>query len=129
MDPYGSGEGKEINAFHEYIKIKSSIDMSNKEYFNKMTSLLKENIDLSQVIYDNMGKGEGATKYKKQGLLSKVINIAPSTNFIKLFETEPKLNIDNTNLNIDNTNYKRKNSDSDESQMDIDVCNLYSENV
>ena len=129
MDPYGSGEGKEINAFHEYIKIKSSIDMSNKEHFNKMTSLLKENIDLSQVIYDNMGKGEGATKYKKQGLLSKVINIAPSTNFIKLFETEPKLNIDNTKLNIDNTNYKRKNSDSDESQMDIDVCNLYSENV
>ena len=128
MDPYGSGEGKEINAFHEYIKIKSSIDISNKEYFNKLTSLLKENIELSHVIYDNIGKGEGATKYKKHGLLSKVSNIMllPPTNFIKLFETETK---DDTKLNIDNTNYKRKNSDSDESQMDIDVCNLYSENV
>jgi len=132
MDPYGSGEGKEINAFHEYIKIKSSIDISNKEYFNKMSALLKENIDLSHVIYDNMGKGEGVTKYKKHGLLSKVSNImiSPPSNFIKLFETETKgdtkLNIDNSNYNY---NYKRKNSDSDESQMDIDVCNLYSENV
>ena len=130
MDPYGSGEGKEINAFHEYIKIKSSIDISNKEYFNKMSALLKENIDLSHVIYDNMGKGEGATKYKKHGLLSKVSNImiSPPSNFIKLFETETK---EDTKLNIDNTNYnyKRKTSDSDESQMDIDVCNLYSENV
>jgi hypothetical protein len=128
MDPYGSGEGKEINAFHEYIKIKSSIDISNKEYFNKLTSLLKENIELSQVIYDNMGKGEDAPKHKKHGLLSKVSNIMllPPTNFIKLFETDTK---DATKLNIDNTNYKRKNSDSDESQMDIDVCNLYSENV
>ena len=128
MDPYGSGEGKEINAFHEYIKIKSSIDISNKEYFNKLTSLLKENIELSHVIHDNMGKGEGATKYKKRGLLSKVSNImiSPPANFIKLFETEPK---DATKINIEDTNYKRKNSDSDESQMDIDVCNLYSDNV
>ena len=128
MDPYGSGEGKEINAFHEYIKIKSSIDISNKEYFNKLTSLLKENIELSHVIHDNMGKGEGVTKYKKHGLLSKVSNImiSPPANFIKLFETEPK---DATKINIEDTNYKRKNSDSDESQMDIDVCNLYSDNV
>ena len=64
MDPYGSGEEKEINAFHEYKKIKATIDISNKEYFDKTNMLLRENIELSQTIYDNMEKGEGSKKYK-----------------------------------------------------------------
>ena len=121
MDPYGSGEGKEINSFHEYTKIKATIDMSNKESFKKVNLLLKENKDLSQAIYDNMEKGEGNTKYKKHGLLSKVSNImiTPPTNFIKLFETDNK----DLKINIEDNNFKRKNSDSDESQMDIDVFN------
>ena len=88
----------------------------------KMTQseLLKENIELSQDIYDNMEKGDGATKHKKRGLLSKVSNImiVPPTNFIKLFETENK----DLKINIEDNIFKRKNSDSDESQMDIDVC-------
>jgi len=121
MDPYGSGEGKEINAFHEYTKIKNSIDISNKEYFEKINLLLKENIELSQVIYDNMEKGEGNTKYKKHGLLSK----SKSMNFVKLFGSEDKDNDTNIKLNIqDNYNCEIKSYDSDESQMDIDVCNL-----
>ena len=120
MDPYGSGEGKEIKSFHEYTKIKANIDMSNKESFKKVNLLLKENIELSQDIYDNMEKGDGATKHKKRGLLSKVSNImiVPPTNFIKLFETENK----DLKINIEDNIFKRKNSDSDESQMDIDVC-------
>ena len=123
MDPYGSGEGKEINAFHEYTKIKNSIDISNKEYFEKMNLLLRENIELSQVIYDNMEKGEGNTKYKKHTLLSKV----KSMNFVKLFGNEN--NDTNIKINIeDNDKYERKSYDSDESQMDIDVYNLDSFN-
>jgi hypothetical protein len=122
MDPYGSGEGKEINAFHEYSKIKENIDISNKEHFDKINILLKENIELSHTIYDNMEKGEGNIKHKKHSLLSRV----KSMNFIKLFGNEDKESNIKINIGDDdykNNNYDRKNSDSDESQMDIDICN------
>jgi hypothetical protein len=122
MDPYGNGEGKEINAFHEYTKIKENIDISNKKYFDKMNILLRENIELSQTIYDNMEKGEGNPKHKKHRLLSNV----KSLNFIKLFGNDDKennINFDIVDEDSNNTVYERKNSDSDESQMDIDICN------
>lgn len=45
--------------------------------------------------------------------------ITPPANFIKLFETDNK----DLKINIEDNNFKRKNSDSDESQMDIDVFN------
>jgi len=160
MDPYGSGEGKDIQAFNEYNKLKKTIEYSNKQFFDKTNKLIKENIDLSQYIYDKLERGE---KLKINLEPEKGYNFMP--NVVKLFglnskndENNANMNNTNTNTNISNKNnnntntnsannlqifyddiddtqntehnnnnmihFRRKNSDSDESQMDLDVKNI-----
>ena len=156
MDPYGSGEGKDIQAFHEYNKLKKTIEYSNKQFFDKTNKLIKENIDLSHYIYDKLERGEKLkinleteTGYNFMPNVVKLFGLNSKTDEININGTNTNTNT-NTNKNNNNANsannlqifyddiedtsntefnenmlkFRRKNSDSDESQMDLDVKNI-----
>jgi hypothetical protein len=118
MYPYDSKDGKEIKTTDEYDKIKKEIEKSNQEYFYKTNKLIKKNIELSNNIYDKMEKG---IKMKERA--SGKLNLHSLNNVIKLFGFENK--DENLKINYEDIEhrYNSKNSDSDESQMDMDVCN------
>jgi hypothetical protein len=141
MDPYGSGEGKEINAFHEYTKIKESIDSSNRDFFYKTNKLLEKIIQLSVNIQNKIDHPNNSTNHDNKNI-QKYIQKIPSllrkgsANVIKLFGNEHEYEHKHEDENTTTINHKQLNhkqlyhthsksytrsSDSSESQMDIDV--------
>jgi hypothetical protein len=114
MNPYGDSgnKKKQMDIDDYYDKIKDDINETNRLHFKKMNKLMKENIELTQDIYDKMEKG---VIYKDNVALSNY-NIIP--NVIKLFGNGRNVN----SIDIDNNNFIRHNSDSSMSEMDTSVC-------
>jgi hypothetical protein len=89
----------------------------------KTKSLLKDNICLTEQLYDKLESGE----LKKEDLKEKTITLKKFPNIIKLFESKPKLDINNIKLmaeeinDSDNDEKKSKHSNSSNSLMDFDV--------
>jgi hypothetical protein len=124
MYPYASSDGKEIKTSNEYDKIKKEIDRSNQEYFDKTNKLIKRNIELSNYIYDKMEKG---LNYKES--TSDKLNLNTIHNVVKLFGFDQKDEIMKINYEDIEHRISSHNSDSDESQMDMDVIQNINDNV
>jgi len=116
MYPYASTDGKEIKSSNEYDKIKKEIDRSNQEYFDKTNKLIRRNIELSNHIYDKMEKG---VKFKESA--SGKLNLNTIHNVVKLFGFDQKDETMKINYEDIEQRLSSHNSDSDESQMDMDV--------
>ena len=103
-----------------YNNIKTEINRSNEIFFDKTNKLIKENINLTNTIYDKMEKGvkiNSINDFKNSDSGKNYLNTV-----VKLFGFDNKENNSKINFReINNHNYSPKNSDSDESQMDIDV--------
>jgi hypothetical protein len=112
MNPYGSGE-----TYKQNDKQNDKLNLNINNDIQKTKKLIKENIQLSQNIYDKMEKGD---KKSKVNFLPKMTN----PNIVKLFGLENKEHKDDTFYTMEDIGYKytRKQSDSDESQMDLNVC-------
>jgi hypothetical protein len=105
---------------HRELKvIRKNLDKMNVNNFKLTQELIKENITLSKTIYDKLEKG---------GLPPKTDNKSKFQNIISLFdisgnkdesESEKKF-VDIIDV-YENQSYNRKNSDSDFSDMDINV--------
>uniref|UniRef100_A0A6C0IE96 Uncharacterized protein n=1 Tax=viral metagenome TaxID=1070528 RepID=A0A6C0IE96_9ZZZZ len=126
MNPYGSGEPKDIHLLKHYNNIKKEIDVSNKEYFANTNKLIKNNIQLTNNIYNKMEQGyiikqpEKSEKY--YNIKPKILNSFPSV--VNLMGIEQKENIKINYENDDNNLYSRRNSDSSMSEMDTNVYNF-----
>ena len=115
MYPYGNIDSRQVKLTNEYDKIKTEIDKSNQERFNKTNNLIKKNLEITNNIYDKMESGgvKLSDSNSNKNLLNKVV---------KLFGSEHKE--ENMKINyedIQQTEYNSRNSDSDESQTDADV--------
>ena len=128
MNPYGSGDGKEMKTFNDNEKKYEDLFNNNMKDVKKTNKLIQENIELSQNIYDKLEKGErGVSQHhnKPNGIIPRFLKKTNST-VVKLFGLDNKeseniiYTMDDINYNDDY--YKRKHSDSDESQMDFNVC-------
>lgn len=131
MYPYGNSEDTDVpKTSYEYDKMRKEIDKSNKLYFDKTNHLIQKSIQISNDIYDKMEKG-GTLKKSESGKM----NVNYLHNVVRLFGNEPttrdtqyardKSHEENIQLNYEDMNVPRKyssrNSDSEESQMDLDV--------
>ena len=126
MDPYGNKYGKQIHELDEYSNIQHEINRSNEIFFDKTNKLIKENIQLSNIIYDKIEKGvklKSLSNFKESESGKKYLNTV-----VKLFGFDNKKNKDFNFKEKNNYNYSPKNSDSDESQIDIDVYKKNSDN-
>ena len=143
MDPYGRQdkllkdmEEKEKEKKKEKEKeeknnekiMKKEEDDKIKKVWNAITktkSLLKDNIALTENLYDKLEKGEIIQKNNKN---SSIMTLNRFPNVVKLFETPKKPDIQNIKLEINEINEmdsdddkKSKRSNSSESLMDLDV--------
>jgi hypothetical protein len=127
---------KEANTekrYKELKKIKQNLDRMTVKNFKITTELINENINLSKNIYDKIEQGmvcqNNYPNPKNNGIRNRIISLFDIGHSEKNIEKE--YNIDyNTNVN-NNNNYRdvfenqsycnRKNSDSDFSDMDINV--------
>jgi hypothetical protein len=134
MNPYGSGEPKDLHLLKHYDKIKKEIELSNKEYFASTNKLIKNNIQLTNNIYNKMEQGYIIREPEKSGkyfnIKPKILKSFPSV--VNLMGIEPKENIkinfenDDNNDSENNIVCSRRNSDSSMSEMDTNVYNYKS---
>jgi hypothetical protein len=148
MDPYGRQDKLKKDEEKKLLKEKHDRERSEKESektknkhhkfkkvweeIQKTKNLLKDNISLTEKLYEKMEKGEvnnSDSEDESRGLF--ILKKIPQV--IKLFGAHHKkeLNINNikllvneiTEFDSDNEDKKsRNNSDSDDSLMDFDVC-------
>jgi len=141
MDPYGRQdkmlkdlEEKEKERKKEKENEEKRIEKENKKEEDKIKkvwnaitktkSLLKDNIALTEDLYNKLEKGEIIENKNKNGIMT--LNKFP--NVIKLFETPKKPDIQNIKLEINEINEidsddekRSKGSNSSGSLMDLDV--------
>jgi hypothetical protein len=144
MDPFGRHdkylkqikdiEDKKIKE-KENNKQKELIKKQDKNFkkvcsdFKKTKDLLKDNITLTEQLYEKLERGEIHNE-KNNETENKVINLKKYPNIIQLFGNKKKVDINNIKLmaeeliSSDNDEKKSKNSDSSNSLVDFDVvCN------
>jgi hypothetical protein len=133
MNPYGSGEGKEIHFLREYNKIKKEIDNNNKANFAATNRLIKNNIHLSNTIYNKMEEGIKNTEQSNNDIHKKSIyeSFYPTKlnwthSLINLKEPETKESIKINYEEYDEIIFPRHNSDSSMSEMDTNVYKMKS---
>jgi hypothetical protein len=139
MNPFGrhdkylqqvkENEEKKNQKENEEKKEKEQLQKQDEKFkkvwteVKKTKSLLKDNICLTEQLYDKLESGE----LKKEDLKEKTITLKKFPNIIKLFESKPKLDINNIKLmaeeinDSDNDEKKSKHSNSSNSLMDFDV--------
>ena len=129
MNPYGSGEPKDLHLVKQYSKIKKEIELSNKEYFASTNKLIKNNIKLTNNIYNKMEQGyiirEPEKSEKYYNIKPKILRSFPSVINLMGIEQEKKAK-ENIKINIENDENiicSRRNSDSSMSEMDTNVYN------
>jgi hypothetical protein len=131
MNPYGSGEPKDLHLVKQYSKIKKEIELSNKEYFATTNKLIKNNIKLTNNIYNKMEQGyirEPEKSEKYFNIKPKILKSFPSV--INLMGIEQEKAKENIKINIvndendENIICSRRNSDSSMSEMDTNVYKL-----
>jgi len=115
--------------YRELKKIKQNLDKISIKNYKLTHELINKNIDLSKSIYNKIEQGEACHDYnihlnpKKSGL-NKIISLFDIGNSDKTKEVlNGHLDENNNNDNIFETQsyHNRKNSDSDFSDMDINV--------
>jgi hypothetical protein len=127
MNPYGSGEAKDLHLLKHYDKIKREIENSNKEYFANTNKLIKNNIQLTNNIFNKMEQGYIIREPEKSqqyfNIKPKILTSFPSV--VNLMGIEQKKeNIKINFKNYDDINIcSRRNSDSSMSDMDTNVYN------
>jgi hypothetical protein len=131
MDPYGTGVGKELNTFNEYIKIKESLEHTNNNSFAKTNKLLKKVIELgitldTKMNYKYNNNIEPPVDPPDKHYLTKLLLKRTSASVINLFSNNATTTGEQLkelyNNNYSNSDKKnRRTSDSTESQMDINV--------
>ena len=128
LDKIKEKEQSNEKRYRELKKIKQNLDDLSIKNFKITNELINENINLSKNIYDKIEKGMICHKgtIPKKSHLSKIISLFDVSN------SEKNMNHDNKNQLESNfmdykevfenqSYYNRKNSDSDFSDMDINV--------
>jgi hypothetical protein len=121
MLPYGNNNELELKAtkmLNEYDKIRSEINKSNQQFFNKTNELILKNMDITNNIYDKIEQGlyKNDTNNKNTPTMFKRIvnlnlcNDENSSSKMVLYQSPPEI-----------YTYNSHQSDSDESCMDLDV--------
>jgi hypothetical protein len=120
---------KENNKQKEFIKKQDKNFKKVCSDFKKTKDLLKDNIILTEQLYEKLERGEIHNEKNKE-TENKVINLKKYPNIIQLFGNKKKVDINNIKLmaeeliSSDNEEKKSKNSDSSNSLVDFDVvCN------
>ena len=103
------------------------MEKNNSEFFHHTNKLIRENIELSQNIYERMEKGMTINEQQQQQYFPKFNSffqdiLKTNLPIVKLFGLDDKINAEDIN-DDDIIQFSRKNSDSSESQMDMDVSN------
>jgi len=152
MDPYGRQdkylkEAKEIDEKkrkkdEEQKKQLEKSQKDNEKYkkmwdeIKKTKSLLKDNISLTEQLYDNLEKGELIKSEKKEYKTNGFLTLKKN-NIVKLFGYKMKPDMSNIKLIAEELLHhdsdeekKSKHSDSSNSLMDFDVvCNEQSQKI
>jgi hypothetical protein len=120
---------KENNKQKEFIKKQDKNFKKVCSDFKKTKDLLKDNITLTEQLYEKLERGEIHNEKNKDSE-NKVMNLKKYPNIIQLFGNKKKVDINNIKLmaeeliTSDNEERKSKNSDSSNSLVDFDVvCN------
>ena len=133
MLPYGNNNELELKAtkmMNEYDKIRSEINKSNQQFFNKTNELILKNMDITNNIYDKIEQGlykneENYKNYKNDkndnknssttAMFKRIVNLnlcndENTSSKMVLYQEPPEIHT-----------YNSHQSDSDESCMDLDV--------
>ena len=122
---------KEKESNKQKENLKKQDDKYNKVWseVKKTKDLLKDNISLTEQLYEKLESGELHSK-KNNEQEKTVMNLTKYPNIIQLFGNKKKIDINNIKLmaeelmTSDNEEKKSKNSDSSNSLVDFDVvCN------
>jgi hypothetical protein len=114
--------------YRELKKIKKNFDDLSIKNFKITNELINDNINLSKNIYDKIEKGIVCHKgtIQKKSNLSKIISLFDVSNSEKNMKNDNKNEFESSFMNYkdvfeNQSYYNRKNSDSDFSDMDINV--------
>jgi hypothetical protein len=129
MDIVKQKESANEKRYRELKKIKQNLDKISIKNYKLTSELINKNMNLSKNIYDKLEKGVMSQNNKPQKTgFNRIINLFDIANNEKkneciINDIEENFNYGNNNLNLFETQSycNRKNSDSDFSDMDINV--------
>ena len=128
LDKIKEKEQSNEKRYRELKKIKKNLDDLSIKNFKITNELINENINLSKNIYDKIEKGMVCHKgtIPKKSHLSKIISLFDVSNSEKNMKYDNKNQLESNFMDYkevfeNQSYYNRKNSDSDFSDMDINV--------
>ena len=128
LDKIKEKEQSNEKRYRELKKINKNLDDLSIKNFKITNELINENINLSKNIYDKIEKGMVCHKgtIPKKSHLSKIISLFDVSNSEKNMKYDNKNQLESNFMDYkevfeNQSYYNRKNSDSDFSDMDINV--------